>query len=214
MSEEVDYVEDEGLYDYDEAEAEVGQQQVEGDADIAEMEARIRELSEEQEQVNKMQNDVEKQISSAAGGIEENSVYIGQVDYEATVEELRAHFAACGTIHRVTILCDKFTGNAKGFAYIEFVDKQSVENALKLDDTPFKGRQLKVCDPTACIFNILSSKFRYLLQVLPKRQNEPKFVRGGRGGRGRGRGFRGGRGAGRRGGFRGGWGGGRGRGYY
>jgi hypothetical protein len=30
------------------------------------------------------------------------------------------------------------------FAYIEFVEKESVENALKLDDTPFKGRQLKV----------------------------------------------------------------------
>ena len=59
------------------------------------------------------------------------------------------------------------------FAYVEFVDKESVDNALKLDDTPFKGRQLK---------------------VLPKRQNLPQsFIRGGgRGGRGRGGGrFRG-----------------------
>ena len=40
--------------------------------------------------------------------------YVGQVDYEATPEELRAHFAACGTINRVTILCDKFTGHPKG----------------------------------------------------------------------------------------------------
>jgi RNA recognition motif-containing protein len=30
------------------------------------------------------------------------------------------------------------------FAYVEFVDKESVENALKLDDSTFKGRQLKV----------------------------------------------------------------------
>jgi polyadenylate-binding protein 2 len=72
------------------------------------------------------------------------------------------------------------------------MDKASVENALKLDDTSFKGRQIK---------------------VLPKRQNIPM-----RAGRGRGRGGfavrgRGGRGAfrGRRGGFRGGRG--RGRGY-
>lgn len=135
MSEEIaDYVEDgEGLYDYDEAEA------AQGD-DIAEMEKRIKELSEESETISKMQSDVDKQISSASTAIEENSIYIGQVDYEATVDELKAHFAACGTIHRVTILCDKFTGKAKGFAYIEFVEKSAVENALKLDDTPFKGR--------------------------------------------------------------------------
>ena len=116
---------------------------------------------------------------------------MGQVDYEATPDELRAHFAPCGTINRITIMVDKVTGQSKGyvdflhihayylhhgdnrFAYVEFVDKESVDNALKLDDTPFKGRQLK---------------------VLPKRQNLPQsFIRGGgRGGRGRGGGrFRG-----------------------
>ena len=35
-----------------------------------------------------------------------------------------------------------YFGNS--FAYVEFADKLSVDNALKLDDTPFKGRQLKV----------------------------------------------------------------------
>ena len=58
------------------------------------------------------------------------------------------------------------------FAYVEFADNSSVENAIKLDDTPFKGRNLK---------------------VMPKRQNEPAF----RGGGGRGRGRGGGRGGGR-----------------
>lgn len=186
MSEEVaDYVEDETDALYEDSGAA-------GD-DIAEMEARIAELNDEQEKINQLQSDVERQLAGVAGSIEENSIYIGQVDYEATIEELRAHFAACGTIHRVTILCDKFTGKPKGFAYIEFVDKVAVENALKLDDTPFKGRNLK---------------------VMPKRLNEPRFARGGRGGRFAPRGgrFRGGRGAGRRGGFRGGWG--RGRSYY
>lgn len=37
-----------------------------------------------------------------------------QVDYGATPEEIQAHFQACGTINRVTILCDKFTGHPKG----------------------------------------------------------------------------------------------------
>lgn len=48
------------------------------------------------------------------------SIYVGQVDYSATPEELVSHFGACGTIERVTIMCDKFTGQPKGFAYLEF----------------------------------------------------------------------------------------------
>ena len=40
--------------------------------------------------------------------------YVGQVDYEATPEELRAHFAPCGTLNRITIVCDKISGHPKG----------------------------------------------------------------------------------------------------
>ena len=42
------------------------------------------------------------------------SVYVGNVDYSSTAKELEQHFRGCGTINRVTILCDKFTGNPKG----------------------------------------------------------------------------------------------------
>jgi hypothetical protein len=42
------------------------------------------------------------------------SIYVGQVDYSATPEELLAHFGACGTVERVTIVCDKMTGRPKG----------------------------------------------------------------------------------------------------
>lgn len=49
-----------------------------------------------------------------------HSIYVGQVDYSATPEELLSHFEACGTVERVTIVCDKFTGTPKGFAYLEF----------------------------------------------------------------------------------------------
>lgn len=71
--------------------------------------------------------------------------HVGQVDYDATPDELQSHFEACGTINRVTILCDKFSGRPKGYAYIEFADKDGSENALALDNSPFKGRNLKVC---------------------------------------------------------------------
>jgi len=40
-----------------------------------------------------------------------------QVDYGSTAEELEAHFHGCGAVSRVTILCDKFTGQPKGLTF-------------------------------------------------------------------------------------------------
>lgn len=45
---------------------------------------------------------------------------------------------------RVTILCNKFDGHPKGFAYIEFGDKDSVQTAMAMDESLFRGRQIKV----------------------------------------------------------------------
>lgn len=113
------------------------------------------------------------------------SIYVGNVDYMATVEELGAHFADCGTINRVTIMCNKHTGQPKGFAYVEFAEEDAVKNAMILNDSPFRERSLK---------------------VVAKRTNVPIAMRGGYAGR-RGRGY--GRGRGARGrprrGFRGRW---------
>ena len=55
-----------------------------------------------------------------SNAINSNSIYVGQVDYSSTPEELLAHFESCGTVERVTIVCDKFTGKPKGYAYLEF----------------------------------------------------------------------------------------------
>jgi len=122
------------------------------------------------------------------------SIYVGQVEYTATPEELCAHFEPCGTVERVTIVCDKFSGRPKGYAYLEFQSEDGVANAVKLDGSSFKGRNLKVTH---------------------KRVNEPgyHFNQGPRGGgRTGGRGFRGRFGGGRRGrgrgGYRGGYAGG------
>ena len=46
--------------------------------------------------------------------IDSRSVFIGNVDYGASPEEIQAHFQSCGSINRVTILLDKFTGHPKG----------------------------------------------------------------------------------------------------
>ncbi|OCF45402.1 polyadenylate-binding protein 2 [Kwoniella heveanensis CBS 569] len=80
----------------------------------------------------------------APAAVDARSVYIGNVDYGATPEEIQAHFQACGTINRVTILCDKFTGHPKGYAYVEFAEPSIVQNALVLNDSMFRGRLISV----------------------------------------------------------------------
>uniref|UniRef100_A0A8C6CUL7 RRM domain-containing protein n=1 Tax=Moschus moschiferus TaxID=68415 RepID=A0A8C6CUL7_MOSMO len=67
-----------------------------------------------------------------------------QVDYGGTAQELEAYFNHCGEIHRVTILCDKFSGHPKGYAYIEFATESSAQAAVELDKSIFRGRVIKV----------------------------------------------------------------------
>ncbi|KAM7316121.1 hypothetical protein ACRRTK_024801 [Alexandromys fortis] len=75
-----------------------------------------------------------------------SSIYVGNVDYGATAEELEAHVHGCGSVNQVTTVCDKFSDLAKRFAYIEFLlDKESVRTSLALDDSLLKGRQIKDC---------------------------------------------------------------------
>ncbi|KAG8191372.1 hypothetical protein JTE90_006116 [Oedothorax gibbosus] len=134
----------------------------EDDPDLELIKARVKEMEEEAEKIKQMQNEVEKMAHAAPGlmalsyedkmEIDGRSVYVGNVDYGATAEELEQHFHGCGSINRVTIQCDKFTGHPKGFAYIEFADKDSVSTSTALDESLFRGRQIK---------------------VLPKRTNRP-----------------------------------------
>merc|ERR1712012_1290617 len=108
--------------------------------------------------------------------VDSRSIYVGNVDYGANAEELEQHFHGCGSIQRVTILCNKFNGSPKGFAYVEFTDKDSVDTAMALDDSLFRGRQIKVMPKRTNQPGISSS-------------NRPPYYRG-RGGY-RGRSYRG-----------------------
>merc|ERR1719194_239323 len=115
------------------------------DAEIEEMQKKVQEMEEEAEKLKKLTDSVE----DAGDGIDreeidKRSVYIGNCDYGATPEELQEHFKSCGQINRITILVDKYTGLPKGFAYIEFAEEHTVNNAQLLNDSLFRGRQLKV----------------------------------------------------------------------
>jgi len=158
----------------------------EEDAELEAIKARVRAMEDEAEKLKKMQLEVDKQLSTPTSPttnlnmsfeekmeIDNRSVYIGNVDYGATAEELEQHFHGCGSVNRVTILCNKFDGHPKGFAYVEFTDKDSVQTAMALDDSLFRGRQIK---------------------VMPKRTNKPGISTTHRAPRGRGMRARGGRG--------------------
>jgi len=125
------------------------------DPEIAAIKARVKEMEEEAAKLKEMQKEAEETLmspthrgspvsSEAKGDVDSRSVYVGNVDYSATATELEQHFHGCGSVNRVTILCDKFSGHPKGFAYVEFADKECVENACVLTDSLFKGRQIKV----------------------------------------------------------------------
>ncbi|KAK8803543.1 hypothetical protein WA158_001237 [Blastocystis sp. Blastoise] len=77
------------------------------------------------------------------GVVEDNSVFVQQVDYSVTPEQLSAEFATCGVVRRVTILCNN-KNQPKGCAYIEFADKEAAQTALLHDNTQFAGRTIKV----------------------------------------------------------------------
>ncbi|KAK7302541.1 hypothetical protein RJT34_13433 [Clitoria ternatea] len=66
-----------------------------------------------------------------------------KVDYSCTPEEVQQHFQSCGTVNRVTIRTDKF-GQPKGYAYVEFLETEAVQEALLLNESELHGRQLKV----------------------------------------------------------------------
>merc|ERR1719232_1202958 len=115
------------------------------DAEIEEMQKKVQEMEEEAEKLKKLTDSVEETTESIdREEVDKRSVYVGNVDYGATPEEVQEHFKSCGQINRITILVDKYTGNPKGFAYIEFADEQSVQNSLLLNGSLFRGRQLKV----------------------------------------------------------------------
>ncbi|KAG5548483.1 hypothetical protein RHGRI_013985 [Rhododendron griersonianum] len=67
----------------------------------------------------------------------------GLVDYSCTPEEVQQHFQSCGTVNRVTIRTNKY-GQPKGYAYVEFLEPEAVQEALLLNESELHGRQLKI----------------------------------------------------------------------
>jgi RNA recognition motif-containing protein len=73
------------------------------------------------------------------------NIYVGNLPYELTKDELQDVFQQYGDVSSVNIITDKMTGRSKGFGFIEMPDETNAKDAIgKLDGYSLKGRNLKV----------------------------------------------------------------------
>ncbi len=95
------------------------------------------------------------------------NIYVGNMSYEITEEDLRLAFEAFGQVESANIIKDKYSGESKGFGFVEMPSKAEGQSAIDgLNGKEFKGRTLNVNE------------------ARPRADS-----RGGRGGRGGGRRF-------------------------
>src|SRR6185295_9153956 len=77
-------------------------------------------------------------------------LFVGNLPYDATEDEIRAHFATAGNLASVFLPVDRETGRKRGFAFVEFQDAAGAQEAIRLfNNQPFKGRALAVNEARA-----------------------------------------------------------------
>ena len=73
------------------------------------------------------------------------NIYVGNLSFQMTEEDLRTEFAKFGKVSKASIVKDKLTGKSKGFGFVEMPNISEAELAIKkLDGASMKGRNLKV----------------------------------------------------------------------
>jgi len=77
-------------------------------------------------------------------------LFVGNLPYDATEDEIRQHFSTVGNLSYVSIPLDRETGRKRGFAFVEFADPQQAQEAIRqFNNQPFKGRALAVNEARA-----------------------------------------------------------------
>jgi RNA recognition motif-containing protein len=74
-----------------------------------------------------------------------NKLYVGGLSYSITEGQLQDLFAAHGTVESAKVISDKFTGQSRGFGFVEMGSGQEAQKAIgALNGTQFEGRTLVV----------------------------------------------------------------------
>ncbi len=73
------------------------------------------------------------------------NIYVGNLSRQVTEEGLKQLFEAFGQVKSCRIIKDKFSGDPKGFGFVDMDNQDEAQNAIKqLDGTEFEGNRLKV----------------------------------------------------------------------
>lgn len=75
----------------------------------------------------------------------ESKLYVGNLPYNVTEDDLRGLFAEAGEVKEVALIMDRATGRSKGFGFVEMATQADAEKAIQiLNDRDMGGRPLKV----------------------------------------------------------------------
>ena len=73
------------------------------------------------------------------------NIYVGNIPWSTSEEELEAHFAQYGNVNAVRIITEGHSGRSKGFGFVEMESKEAGQAAIEaLDGNDFGGRDLRV----------------------------------------------------------------------
>jgi hypothetical protein len=78
------------------------------------------------------------------GSIQMNKIYVGNLPFQTTDQELEGEFQQFGKIKEVALIRDRYSNEFKGFAFITFVAPESAQQALAANGKDFQGRAMKV----------------------------------------------------------------------
>ena len=72
-------------------------------------------------------------------------LYVGNLDYAVTSDQLEEHFKPAGTVVSATVISDRATGRSKGFAFVEMTTDEEIKKAIEMfNDQEFQGRKMIV----------------------------------------------------------------------
>lgn len=73
------------------------------------------------------------------------NIYVGNLAYSVTEDQLREAFGQFGEVSRVNVIMDRETGRSKGFGFVEMANNSEAESAINaLNDSDLGGRKMRV----------------------------------------------------------------------